>query len=713
MSEPTKKFRSAIIGAGLICPFHIAGIHRSGLAEVVALCDINLPQARQIAEKHGIPQVVEQVAELQELDLDVIHIATPPNSHFSLTMQALEMGCHVFVEKPLATDVDQCDLIRQRAAEANRQICTNHSNLLDPFIARAIRMAREGRIGEVHSVTHLRSSGYPPYRGGALPPHFREGGFPFRDIGVHALYLTQALLGSIKGVEAHFAHRGAETNLMFDDWTGTVTCERGTGLFHLSWNVQPHQNILIVTGTRGVIRCDPFSMFVSTRRRTKLPSAVDRILLPILESCQTLTQVPMNVGKVGIGRLRRYHGVQSMIASFYSNLKNGKTAPVTLDEATEAVRWTEHVAQQADREKQRRLARLPPLSSAEILVTGGTGFIGRHLLKRLLQKPGRVRVLTRSEPSEELLSNSRLEFVIGDLGDPKAVDQAVDGVQLVYHLGAAMKGPAEDFERATELGTRHIIDAVLRQPNTRLVHVSSLSVLHSCLAKPNDTIDETWPLEPNPERRGNYTLYKVRAEQIVSAAVRDRGLQVIIVRPGQVFGPDAELITPAVARRVGSRLVVLGDGSVPLPLIYVDDLIDALVVAAERGPCDGTIIQIVDNTASIDQNELLKRMQGRTPAKVVHVPRPFVYTLALAVQAAFGLLRRSAPLNLYRVRSALSSMRFDGSKARRLLDWVPAVSVDHGLNVCVQRCRNSSVANRSPNEETVPAVQVEQSITVG
>ncbi len=106
MSEPTKKFRSAIIGAGLICPFHIAGIRRSGLAEVVALCDINLPQARQIAEKYGIPQVVERVAELQELDLDVIHIATPPNSHFSLTMQTLEMGCHVFVEKPLATDID-------------------------------------------------------------------------------------------------------------------------------------------------------------------------------------------------------------------------------------------------------------------------------------------------------------------------------------------------------------------------------------------------------------------------------------------------------------------------------------------------------------------------------------------------------------------------------------------------------------------------------
>ena len=476
---------------------------------------------------------------------------------------------------------------------------------------------------------------------------------------------------------------------MFDDWTGTVTCERGTGLFHLSWNLQPHQNLLIVTGTRGVIRCDPFSMFVSTRRRTKLPSAVDRILLPVLESCQTLTQVPMNVGKVGIGRLRRYHGIQSMIASFYSNLKSGKAAPVTLDEATEAVRWTEHVAQQADREKQLRMARLPARSSAEILVTGGTGFIGRHLLKRLLEKPGRVRVLTRSEPSEELLANNRLEFVVGDLGDPQAVDQAVDGVELVYHLGAAMKGPAEDFERATELGTRHIVDAVLRQQNTRLVHVSSLSVLHSCLAKPSDTIDETWPLEPNPERRGNYTLYKVRAEQDISSAVRDRGLRAVILRPGQVFGSGAELLTPAVARRMGSRLVVLGDGSVRLPLVFVEDLIDAVIAAAARGPFDGTIIQVVDDSVSINQNDLLARMH-LAPLKVARVPRPIVYGLAMGVQLSFKLLGRPAPLSIYRVRSALSSLRFDMTRAKALLGWEPAVGVDEGLNRCIALC------NRQP-----------------
>jgi predicted dehydrogenase/nucleoside-diphosphate-sugar epimerase len=685
MTESTSKFRSAIIGAGHICPFHIAGIRRSGLAEVAAICDLNQPLASELARQHNVPHVVERVADLKELGVDVIHVATPPQSHFSLTMEALDSGCHVFVEKPLATSVEQCEMIKQRAAEVNRQVCANHSNLLDPFIARAIGMARAGRIGDVHSVTYLRSSNYPPYRGGPLPPHYRDGGFPFRDIGVHALYLFQSLLGDVQDVKASFHHRGADPNLMFDDWTGTVICERGTGLFHLSWNTRPLQNMLIITGTRGIIHCDPFSMFVTTRRKTKLPNAADRILQPGLEACHAAVQIPWNLLRAMTGRVRRYHGVQDMIRQFYTALRNDRPVPVTVDDATAAVLWTEHAAQQADREKQRRMARVPALSGADVLVTGGMGFIGRQLLKRLLEKPTRVRVLTRNEPPQELLSNNQLEFVVGDLGDPHTVDRAVAGVKLVYHLGAAMKGPPEDFERATELGTQHVVDAVLAQKNTQLVHVSSLSVLHSSLARAGDIIDENWPLEPHAERRGNYTLYKLRAEQIVSAAVRDRGLRAIIIRPGQVFGSGAELLTPAVARRIGSRFIVLGDGSVPLPLIYIQDLVDGLVTAAEHGPFDGTVLQFVDDTASIDQNELLRRMIQLTTGKVTRVPLPIVYSLAGGVQTLCGLLGRSAPLSIYRVRSALSTMRFDTAKARRLIGWHPNIGVEQGLQECVSR----------------------------
>ena len=360
-------------------------------------------------------------------------------------------------------------------------------------------------------------------------------------------------------------------------------------------------------------------------------------------------------------------------------LPNEVPAGLTLDDATSVVEWTEHVARPADEEKRRRAARIPPPRSADVLVTGASGFIGRHLLERLLETDQRVRILVRSEPTPEVLHDPRIEVVLGDLGDPQAVARAVAGTKLVYHLGAAMTGSRADFQRGTEVGTRNVVDAILRDENARLVHVSSLSVLHASRAAASDVITETWPLEPHPTLRGNYTLFKLRAEQIVAAAIRDRGLRAVILRPGQVFGPGAALLTPAVARRLGSRLVVLGDGSVPLPLVYVEDLIDALLAAAERGPFDGTILQIVDDGATLDQNEFLKRLHNRVPREVVRVPRPLVYSLALGVQTAFGLLRRPAPLNVYRVRSALSRLRFDSSRARAVLDWKPRIGVDRGL----------------------------------
>ncbi len=462
-----------------------------------------------------------------------------------------------------------------------------------------------------------------------------------------------------------------------------LSTARGQGLFQLSWNTRPLQNMLIVQGTRGVIRCEPFAMHVTTRRVRRLPKLVERVLNSVAEAGQIATQVPWNVARFALGRLKQYHGVQETIQQFYRELPGAVPAGLTLEDAIPIVRWTEQVACQADDEKRQRLARIAPPASADVLVTGATGFIGRQLVNRLLESGQRIRILARSEPPVELLNNPQVEVVLGDLGDPQAVARAVSGTRLVYHLGAAMGGPRADFERSTEVGTRNVVDAILQNGNTQVVYVSSLSVLHATRAANGDVVTEAWPLEPLPERRGNYTLFKLRAEQIVSEAVRDRSLQAIILRPGQVFGPGAALLTPAVARKMGSRMVVLGDGSVPLPLIYVDDLVDALLTAAERGPFDGTIVQIVDDSTSVNQNELLQRLQGTTPSKVVRVPLQLVLLMAFGVQLAFRALRRPAPLSPYRVRSALSPLRFDSDRVRKVLDWRPLVGVEKGLGICL------------------------------
>lgn len=128
---------------------------------------------------------------------NVIHILTPPASHAKITMEAIELGCHVFVEKPLATSVDDCDRIAEMADKAGKIVGVDHSLLRDPIVLRALETVRSETIGEVLSVDCFRSQSYPPYRGGPLPPHYRDGGYPFRHLGIHSLYLVEAFLGEI------------------------------------------------------------------------------------------------------------------------------------------------------------------------------------------------------------------------------------------------------------------------------------------------------------------------------------------------------------------------------------------------------------------------------------------------------------------------------------------------------------------------------------
>jgi nucleoside-diphosphate-sugar epimerase len=324
----------------------------------------------------------------------------------------------------------------------------------------------------------------------------------------------------------------------------------------------------------------------------------------------------------------------------------------------------------------------PQALTADILVTGAGGFIGKHLVGRLLELGHRIRVLVRRPPDDSRLLDPAVEVVQGDLSDVTAVARAVEGTRLVYHLGAAMRGTPADFEQGTIAGTRNVLARVAANPATRLVYVSSLSVLHAAAARAGSIVREDWPLEPRPELRGLYTGAKLRAEALVREAVRGLHVRAVIVRPGQVFGAGAELMTPAVARKAGRWLVILGDGQLVLPLIYVEDLVDALVSAADRDVFDGSVFHVVDESA-VTQNELAERYRAVAPKRlrIVHIPVTAMHGIGLAAQILATVLRRTPPLSSYRIASALAPFRFDCSAARNRLGWSPRIGARRGLDI--------------------------------
>jgi nucleoside-diphosphate-sugar epimerase len=275
-----------------------------------------------------------------------------------------------------------------------------------------------------------------------------------------------------------------------------------------------------------------------------------------------------------------------------------------------------------------------------------------------------------------------VDVVLGDLGDPEAVERAVRGAGAVIHVGAAMKGGWDEHERATVEGTRNVVDASRRHAVRKLVHVSSMSV-SDWAGSDGGVLSEESADEPRPEDRGHYTRAKLEAEKIVRAAAAGGDLPAVILRPGQIFGGKLPLVTPAVARRVGRRWLVLGDGKLQLPLVYVDDVVDAVVSALDGPLAGGEVVQIVD-PVRLTQNDVLARALP-ADAMVTRVPRLVLFAVGKLSEAVLGLLGRKSPLSAYRLRSALSRTSFAPGRAGELLGWKPRVGLDEGIRRSVKR----------------------------
>jgi nucleoside-diphosphate-sugar epimerase len=191
-------------------------------------------------------------------------------------------------------------------------------------------------------------------------------------------------------------------------------------------------------------------------------------------------------------------------------------------------------------------------------------------------------------------------------------------------------------------------------------------------------VREESPYEPWPDRRGAYTQTKLRAEEMVIEAAA-AGLPAVIIRPGQIFGPGAERVTPNGVIGIAGQWLVAGNGERPLPLVYRDDVVDALLRAEGAARATSQVINIVD-TAVVRQNEYL---QYAAPAlsgiRVRRVPVPVLMLLASGVELLGRILKRSVPLTRYRIRSLKPLWPFDTAKAESLLGWKPAVGVREGM----------------------------------
>jgi nucleoside-diphosphate-sugar epimerase len=316
------------------------------------------------------------------------------------------------------------------------------------------------------------------------------------------------------------------------------------------------------------------------------------------------------------------------------------------------------------------------------LVTGGGGFLGGAIVRRLLDRGWLVRSFARGD--YPALARLGVELARGDLADTAAVERAVAGCELVFHVAArvGVGGPAAAYRSANVDGTAHVIEACRRHGVGRLVFTSSPSVVHAgghlCGA------DESLPY---PTRHlAAYPATKAAAERAVLAA-NGPELASTALRPHLVWGPgDRQLLPRLLARARVGRLRFVGDGRALVDSTYIDNAVDAHLLAAERLAADGApagrayFVSNREPRPVADLVNSLLRAAG-LPEEHRSVPRPVAYAAAALAETAWRLAGRDddPPLTRFLVRQLSTAHWFDLAAARRDLGYEPAVSLDEGL----------------------------------
>jgi dihydroflavonol-4-reductase len=304
------------------------------------------------------------------------------------------------------------------------------------------------------------------------------------------------------------------------------------------------------------------------------------------------------------------------------------------------------------------------------LVTGGSGFIGSHVITTLCARGAHVRILDLAPP-DDLAAD--VEFVAGSILDRQRLDTAMANVRHVYHLAGIAKlwsREKSDFDRINVDGTAAVLRAAAAQRVERVVHCSTEAILLPKRSGAGALIDETMRPELS-DMPGPYTRSKLMAEQSVLAAVQG-GLDGLIVNPTVPIGPGDRNLTPPSA-----MLSMFLDGQSPvfldcvLNLVDVRDVAAGMVLAAERGRAGERYILGGENVALRDLLTSLERISGRPMPKRAVPGWLALGSAAVAEWAADLLTGRTPAATREGVRLALRSGPFDSQKARRELGYAP------------------------------------------